>query len=114
MRYNPFTEINRRLFHRGSLLIGIRSLRSFLKKRGIRTMKRFWFSFLAALLLVSALAIAAGVQRASAQAAHTITSSCLLASETNTLRGSLDGANYTIQVPANWNGTLILYSHGYT
>ncbi len=28
--------------------------------------------------------------------------------------GSLpDGATYVIQVPANWNGTLFLYSHGY-
>lgn len=77
-------------------------------------MKRFWFSFFAALLLASALAIAAGAQRVSAQAASTIKSNCSLASGTNTLHGSLDGANYTIQVPANWNGTLILYSHGYT
>ena len=29
------------------------------------------------------------------------------------LRGSLGGAPYTIRVPARWNGTLILYSHGY-
>src|ERR1700680_3584664 len=28
--------------------------------------------------------------------------------------GSLaDGATYLIEVPANWNGTLFLYSHGY-
>ena len=28
--------------------------------------------------------------------------------------GSLaDGAKYLIEVPANWNGTLFLYSHGY-
>jgi pimeloyl-ACP methyl ester carboxylesterase len=31
-----------------------------------------------------------------------------------TLDGSLsDGATYLIQVPAAWNGTLVLYSHGY-
>ena len=24
-----------------------------------------------------------------------------------------DGATYVIEVPANWNGTLFLYSHGY-
>ena len=24
-----------------------------------------------------------------------------------------DGATYLIQVPSNWNGTLVLYSHGY-
>jgi pimeloyl-ACP methyl ester carboxylesterase len=32
-----------------------------------------------------------------------------------TTTGSLaDGATYLIQVPAAWNGTLLLYSHGYT
>ena len=31
-----------------------------------------------------------------------------------TLTGTLpDGATYMIEVPANWNGTLFLYSHGY-
>src|SRR5215831_3158926 len=31
-----------------------------------------------------------------------------------TLTGTLpDGAAYKIEVPANWNGTLFLYSHGY-
>jgi len=31
-----------------------------------------------------------------------------------TLPGNLpDGATYLIEVPANWNGTLFLYSHGY-
>ncbi len=31
-----------------------------------------------------------------------------------TLTGTLrDGATYLIQVPADWNGTLVLYSHGY-
>ena len=28
--------------------------------------------------------------------------------------GTLDGAKYIIDVPSNWNGTLVLYSHGYT
>ncbi|MBI2848430.1 MAG: hypothetical protein HYX83_04570 [Chloroflexi bacterium] len=27
--------------------------------------------------------------------------------------GTLNGANYTIRVPANWNGTLLVYAHGY-
>ena len=32
----------------------------------------------------------------------------------NTLTGTLvDGATYKIEVPADWNGTLLLYSHGY-
>jgi len=31
-----------------------------------------------------------------------------------TYTGTLpDGAKYLIEVPANWNGTLFLYSHGY-
>ena len=37
-----------------------------------------------------------------------------LASGPETLTGTLaDGATYLIQVPADWNGTLVLYSHGY-
>src|ERR1700689_4022768 len=36
------------------------------------------------------------------------------AATARTLTGSLaDGATYEIQVPANWNCTLFLYSHGY-
>src|SRR6266704_1858094 len=32
----------------------------------------------------------------------------------STLTGALpDGATYQIEVPSNWNGTLLLYSHGY-
>jgi dienelactone hydrolase len=27
--------------------------------------------------------------------------------------GSIDGAAYKIEIPANWNGDLVLYSHGY-
>lgn len=27
--------------------------------------------------------------------------------------GTIDGANYAIRVPKKWNGTLLLYSHGY-
>ena len=27
--------------------------------------------------------------------------------------GEIDGAKYSIKLPANWNGTLLLYSHGY-
>src|SRR5579872_4124619 len=36
------------------------------------------------------------------------------ASGVKTYRGKFsDGATYLIQVPSKWNGTLILYSHGY-
>ena len=27
--------------------------------------------------------------------------------------GSLNGAKYRIELPAKWNGTLLIYSHGY-
>src|SRR5579859_1796735 len=36
------------------------------------------------------------------------------AAQVTTYTGAFpDGATYLIQVPANWNGTLLLYSHGY-
>ena len=39
-----------------------------------------------------------------------ITASAAVTTSTGTLA---DGANWEIQVPSNWNGTLLLYSHGY-
>ena len=46
-------------------------------------------------------------------AAH-ISSSCINANGTMDARtGNIDGSNYLFEVPANWNGTLLLYSHGY-
>src|SRR5215471_215076 len=37
-----------------------------------------------------------------------------VASSVTTYRGKFsDGAKYLIQVPSKWNGTLVLYSHGY-
>lgn len=41
------------------------------------------------------------------------TSACVDPGGTKTLQGAIDGANYTIAVPSNWNKTLLLYSHGY-
>jgi pimeloyl-ACP methyl ester carboxylesterase len=35
------------------------------------------------------------------------------AAGTTTFTGSIGAAAYLIEVPANWNGTLLLYSHGY-
>lgn len=34
------------------------------------------------------------------------------AGQTTTLTGTLDGTAYKIQVPANWNGTLLVFAHG--
>jgi pimeloyl-ACP methyl ester carboxylesterase len=62
-----------------------------------RTKRAISFSASVVMLLFS---VAAGSARA--QAGTTI------------LPGTLpDGATYLIEVPANWNGTLFLYSHGY-
>ena len=33
-------------------------------------------------------------------------------SRARTLTGRIQGASYVIEVPASWNGTLLLYSHG--
>jgi pimeloyl-ACP methyl ester carboxylesterase len=59
-----------------------------------RTIKQtLFFAFSAMLLLLSAGRAQAGVK---------------------TYKGKFpDGATYLIQVPSNWNGTLVLYSHGY-
>lgn len=45
-----------------------------------------------------------------------ISSRCIRPNVTNTLHGTLPGtnANYTIAMPSNWNGTLLLYSYTYT
>jgi len=60
------------------------------------TKRAVFFFALAAILLLSA------ADRVGAQAGIT--------TKTGTLA---DGATYLIEVPANWNGTLFLYSHGY-
>ncbi len=50
-----------------------------------------------------------------AQASIIHPSSCVHPNETNTIHGTLAGtrASYTMAIPANWNGTLLLYSHAY-
>jgi len=59
--------------------------------------RNFFFEFALAVLLLS---LASGSARAEA----TVT----------TIPGTLpDGATYLIEVPSNWNGILLLYSHGY-
>ena len=70
-------------------------------------MKRYLVIFLVLLTLLS------GLTLTTTRAAHAFTSSCINPNGTNTLHGTIDGANYTIDVPSNWNGTLVLYSHGY-
>ncbi len=66
------------------------------------------------LLLLALFALMSGfaITSSSTTYAHS-KSTCVMASSTNTLQGTIQGANYTIAVPSNWNGTLALYSHGY-
>ena len=67
------------------------------------------------LLLLALLTLVSGFTVTSdSTIAHAIvTRNCIVPGKTNTLHGTLQGANYTIAVPSNWNGTLALYSHGY-
>jgi len=75
-------------------------------------MKQYLRLVFTALLLAGSLLAMTSVS-SRAYAAPTAQSSCRLPGGTNTLHGAIDGANYTIAVPSNWNGTLVLYSHGY-
>lgn len=70
-------------------------------------MKRYLLFLLVLLMLLSGLTFTTN------RVAHAATSSCINSSGTNVLQGTLGGANYIISVPSNWNGTLVLYSHGY-
>ncbi len=70
---------------------------------------------LRALLVLTLLVLIGGVTANSraAQAATATASSCANHTGANALTGSIDGALYEIEMPATWNGTLVLYSHGY-
>jgi pimeloyl-ACP methyl ester carboxylesterase len=65
--------------------------------RGIE-MRRSYKAFL--VLLATAVAVMAGSVTATAANPPPET-------------GTIDGANFIIEMPATWNGTLVLYSHGY-
>ena len=76
-------------------------------------MKRHLLSLSVLLILLSGLTLTfTNVAHAETAGAQT-SSNCINPNGTNTLYGTLGGANYTIAVPSNWNGTLVLYSHGY-
>lgn len=70
-------------------------------------MKRYLFCLLVLLTLLSSLLVT------TTRVAHAAPSSCITPTGTNVLQGTLGGASYVIAVPPNWNGTLVLYSHGY-
>ena len=68
----------------------------------------------AAALLALGLGPAAAPALAATHTAPAATHKTVTARGAEKLTGTLpDGATYLIQVPANWNGTLFLYSHGY-
>jgi hypothetical protein len=77
------------------------------KETRFEAMKRYLLSLVVLLTLLSGLLVT------TTRVAHAASSSCINPSGTNVLQGTLGGANYTIAVPSNWNGTLVLYSHGY-
>jgi pimeloyl-ACP methyl ester carboxylesterase len=72
-------------------------------------MKRF---LLCLVVLLTPLSSALVTTTRVAQAAP---SNCVPASGINTMMGTTPGtsSSYTIDVPSSWNGTLVLYSHGY-
>ncbi len=51
---------------------------------------------------------------ASASKVAPVSRKCIISGTTNTMHKTMPkGANDTIEVPANWNGTLIVYNHGF-
>ena len=64
-----------------------------------------------ALAIVAVLALSACASSPSATTASSPSPSP--SSTTTTLTGTIGTAQYRIEVPAAWNGTLFLYSHGY-
>lgn len=76
-------------------------------------MKRRLLSFGIMLVFCSTLATASAGTAFAGARVTSASSPCVTPGATNTLQGTIDGAIYLIQVPANWNGTLLLYSHGY-
>src|SRR6266516_5868061 len=79
-------------------------------------MKKRHLLFLFVLLTLLGALMMSFTQVARAQTEGTlIPSSCITPGSTNVMTGVLppDYASYIISVPSNWNGTLVLYSHGY-
>ncbi len=66
-------------------------------------------------VLALGLALAVSACSSTSATAPTSSSTTTRAMTARTISGTLpDGANYKIDVPNHWNGTLVLYSHGYT
>jgi pimeloyl-ACP methyl ester carboxylesterase len=65
------------------------------------------------LLITCATAVAAAVAATAPSRADAPLPTCTNASVTCKVGQTSDGSNWKIEVPPNWNGTLLLYSHGY-
>jgi acetyl esterase/lipase len=59
------------------------------------------------------LTLLSGLLMTTSRGAHAAPSSCIIPNQTNIQQMTLGGATDVIAVPSNWNGTLVLYSHGY-
>jgi pimeloyl-ACP methyl ester carboxylesterase len=78
-------------------------------------MKRYLLFLFVLLTLLGGLMMSF-TQVARAQTSSTlVSSSCITPGSTHVMSGTLppDGASFIISVPSIWNGTLVLYSHGY-
>jgi dienelactone hydrolase len=74
-------------------------------------MRRFVHLILIFLPILSGLTVAVP---ASARKVTSVSSKCITSGTTNTMHKTMPtNANDTIEVPANWNGTLLIYSHGF-
>ena len=72
------------------------------------TMKSRWLAILASAALVATVVVAAPANAAATGP------TCDGKTPVQTCSGTTsDGALYTMQVPSNWNGTALIYSHGY-
>ncbi len=76
--------------------------------------RRLLFLFVLLTLLGGLMVTFTNVAHAQTRTTPSLTS-CITPGATNVMTGTLlpDGASYIISVPSNWNGTLVLYSHGY-
>lgn len=75
-------------------------------------MKRRLLFLFALLILLSGLSVTFNDVHAATNATQ-VSGKCVNPNGTTVLHGKLQGAYFTISVPSNWKGTLVLYSHGY-
>ena len=83
----------------------------------LRARRRLATAGLAAVLLAAAVGAGAGATPAGAATAETSPAEApptrAVEQGRRTYTGTIDGADYRVEMPETWNGTLVLYSHGY-